>query len=163
MFSDYIGIIGAVAGSVSTLLVVEGIHRIGRIRIFLNEIRIKYYMNSNFKNSLYEDVKQPFRLGYDLDIYNSGNMPNILHNFSLAFYKGNTLVLEDRPKCDGTVLNINPRQVISVSQIFDTDDIDNSLVGTTKIVLKYKTSKRRLRKFVLYEGQPLYPDTGKKS
>lgn len=119
-------------------------------------------MNSNFKNSLYEEVKQPFRLGYDLDIYNSGNIPNILHDFTLAFYKGSTLVLEDHPKSDGNVFNVNPRQIISISQIFDMDDMDNALVGITKIVLKYKTSKRRARKFVLYEGQPLYPDTGKK-
>lgn len=162
MFNEYIGIIGAVAGSISTLLVMEGIHRIGGIKVFPREVRIKYHMNSNFKNSLYEEVKQPFRLGYDLDIYNSGNIPNILHDFSLLFYKGSTLVLEDRPKSDGSVLNVNPRQIISVTQVFDMDDFNNALVGITKIVLKYKTSKRRTRKFVLYEGQPLYPDTGKK-
>ncbi|WMI82187.1 hypothetical protein [Anaerotignum sp. MB30-C6] len=161
MLSDYIGIIGAVAGSVSTFLVMEGVHRLGGIRIFLREVRIKYHMNSSFKNSMYEEVKQPFRLGYDLEVYNSGNIPNILHDFSLVFYKGNSVVLEDRPKCDRNVFNVNPRQIIDISQVFDMDDLDDTLVGTTKIVLKYRTLKRRYRKFVLYEGQPIFPDTGK--
>lgn len=162
MLNDYIGIIGAVAGSVSTLLAMEGIHRLGGVKVYPREVRIKYHMNSSFKNSMYEEVKQPFRLGYDLDIFNSANIPNVLHGFSLAFYKGNTLVLEDGPKCDGSVLNVNPRQIVPVTQVFDMDDLDDVLVGITKIVLKYRTSKRGTRKFVLYDGQPLYPDTGKK-
>ncbi|MDD3394193.1 MAG: hypothetical protein EOM28_04845 [Clostridia bacterium] len=162
MLSEYIGIIGAVAGSVSTLLATEGIRHLGSIKVFPSEVRIKYNMNSNFKNSIYEDVKQPFRLGYDLDVYNCCNMPQILHDFTLSFYKGTTLVLEDHPKSDKKLYSVNSKGIISITQVYDMDDFDNLLVGTTKIVLKYKTSKRRSRKFVLYEGQPLYPDTGKK-
>lgn len=162
MLSDYIGIIGAVAGSVSTLLVMEAIRHMGGIKFFLRDIRFKYRLNSSFSNSLYEDIKQPFRLGYDLDIYNCGNIPKLAHDFTLAFYKGSSMVLQANPKSDKSAFNVNPREIISVSQVFDMDDIENTLVGITKIVLKYKTTKRRTHKFVLYQGQPLYPDTGKK-
>ncbi|KXL52706.1 hypothetical protein CLNEO_17270 [Anaerotignum neopropionicum] len=163
MLSEYIGIIGAVAGSVSTLIVVESIRHIGGVKFFLRDIRFKYRLNSSFSNSLYEEVKQPFRLGYDLDIYNCGSIPRLAHDFSLAFYKGGSLVLKANPKCDKNAFNVNPRELVSVSQVFDMDDLDNTLVGITKIVLSYKTSKRRNRKFVLYHGNPLYPDTGKKA
>ncbi|MDD4844814.1 MAG: hypothetical protein PHU31_10895 [Anaerotignum sp.] len=163
MLSEYIGIIGAVAGSVSTLIVVECIRHMGGVKFFLRDIRFKYRLNSSFNNSLYEEVKQPFRLGYDLDIYNCGSIPRLTHDFSLGFYKGSSLVLKASPKCDRNAINVNPRELVSVSQVFDMDDIDNTLVGITKIVLNYKTSKRRIRKFVIYEGQPLYPDATKKA
>ncbi len=162
MLSEYIGIIGAVAGSVSTLVVTECIRHFGSVKIFPSDIRIKYHMNSNFNNSIYEEVKQPFRLGYDLEIYNSSSVPQILHEFKLVFYKGSTHVHEDRPKSDGHILSIGPKGILSLTQVYDIDDANNILVGITKIILKYKTSGLRSRKFVLYDGRPLYPDTGKK-
>lgn len=163
MLSEYIGIIGAVAGSVSTLFVAECIRHIGSVKVFPTDVRIKYHLNSNFNNSIYEEVKQPFRLGYDLEIYNSSNVPQIVHEFKLAFYKGNNLVYEDRPKCDRHILSIPPKGIHSITQVYDMDDIDNVLVGVSKIILKYRTLKMRYRKFVLYEGPSLYPDTGKKA
>ncbi len=123
MLSEYIGIIGAVAGSVSTLFVAECIRHIGSVKVFPTDVRIKYHLNSNFNN----------------------------------------LVYEDRPKCDRHILSIPPKGIHSITQVYDMDDIDNVLVGVTKIVLKYKTLKMRYRKFVLYEGPALYPDTGKKA
>ncbi|MPN01297.1 hypothetical protein SDC9_148506 [bioreactor metagenome] len=98
-----------------------------------------------------------------MEIYNSSNVPQIVHEFKLAFYKGNNLVYEDRPKCDRHILSIPSKGIHSITQVYDMDDIDNVLVGVTKIVLKYKTLKMRYRKFVLYEGPALYPDTGKKA
>ncbi|MFV0314761.1 MAG: hypothetical protein ACK5I7_06610 [Anaerotignum sp.] len=161
MLDDFIGIFGAIAGSISTFLIVEGVHRLGGLQFFSHEVRIKYHLNSSFNNSLYEEVKQPFRLAYDLEVYNSGNIPNILHDFSLVFYKGNSISLEDRPKSDKKIYNIHPREIISINQIFEMDDLENDLVGITKIVLKYKTSKRKYQKYVIYEGQPILPDPGK--
>ena len=162
MLNAYIGIIGAVAGSVSTLIVTECIRHIGSVKVYPSDIRIKYHMNSNFNNSIYEEVKQPFRLGYDLEIYNSSSVPQMLHDFKLAFYKNGSFIYEDHPKSDGRMLSVGPKGILSLTQVYDVDDINNALVGITKIILKYKTSGSRTRKFVLYEGQPLYPDTNKK-
>lgn len=163
MLNEYIGIIGAVAGavagSVSTLLASEGIRRIGRLKFYLKNIRIRYILNQNFENKLYETERQPFRLGYDLEIYNSGNIPRIVHDFRLVFYKRGAIVFENPPKCDTPALSIHPREIISISQMFDLDDRDDLLVGVNKIILKYRTGKNRYKKYVIYEGQPIMPET----
>lgn len=153
VIKDFEGIIGAVLGFVSTLIVTDILRKKGILKIYLMEYEGIYYTNDKGEIRPMEDEKDIimfFSLKYKIQVYNRSDTPKIMRNFKVTFVKDKKMVYSLVPKNETTrvytsysskvdemeVSNIIPReiQVLEHSGYVSVEHLDTQLKVVTRRV-----------------------------
>ena len=97
IIKEFEGIIGAILGSAFTLIITDILKKIGKLKINLNDFEERYWYNS--KDDRYEPTTskkyctsiEGFRFKFDIDVYNSSELPKIMRDLKISIYKKNIL------------------------------------------------------------------------
>lgn len=172
MDNQYVGIIGTVIGSVSTLITSEIIKHFGRTKIFLRKLLIKTDTYGNVGcmcGDKTADDLYGLGLKCDLEFYNGSNIPKMFHNFYINFYINNRLVKKVAPNDEDTrvsnshgsridgikAFSIKAKEVYVLRlsmYLLDNEGIQE-LDNVDKIVLEYNNSSNRKKTFTIYRGK----------
>lgn len=168
---EFEGIIGAVLGSVATLIATDYLSKKGKLKIYLMKYEGIYetykdvgcYSGEEKELQLYH-----FRLNYKLQVYNKSDTPKIMRDFKILFIRDKKVLYYLVPDDEATrrfsahtymvdemeVSNVMPReiQVLEQSGYISEEEL-GKIEGATKIELVYFDEKDRKRRVVLYKGE----------
>lgn len=167
--NEFEGIIGAVLGSVSTLIVTDFIKRRGKLNIFVfnREYSFDTYGSVRCSQQGKEDNDlYGFSLKYKLHIYNSSDIPRIMRDFQIIIYLDNRIIHRLIPKDETTrvykthyftvdeagIVNINSREAIELEQSIYIHEEDMQTTQFNKIDLCYINDKNNMITVNLYNG-----------
>ena len=93
IIKEFEGIIGAILGSTFTLIITDILKKIGKLKIYLNNFEGRYWYNS--KDDRYEPTTskkygtsiESFRFKFDIDVYNSSEIPKIMRDLKISILK----------------------------------------------------------------------------
>ncbi|MBR0599023.1 hypothetical protein [Sinanaerobacter chloroacetimidivorans] len=164
---EFEGIIGAVLGSVSTLIVTDFLRHRGKLNVYIVNKEYNFdtyksvgcYSNGSEDNDLYG-----FRLKYTLQVYNSFDVPQIMRNFQIRFYTNDKLIVQEIPRDETTkvyaahsihvnevgVVNINSREAVQLEQSIYLNVEEFQTDHFNKIDLCYLNDKNKLMTIRLY-------------
>ncbi|MCI5521922.1 MAG: hypothetical protein MR411_04900 [Tenericutes bacterium] len=100
IIKEFEGIIGAILGSAFTLIITDILKKIGKLKIYLNNFEGRYWYNS--KDNRYEPTTskkygtsiESFRFKFDIDVYNSSELPKIMRDLKISIYKNKKFLKE---------------------------------------------------------------------
>lgn len=170
---EFEGIIGAILGSVVTLIITDILQNQGKIK--------QYLMSYEAKVDTYEDVGCSQRgkegddiygygIKYEFQIYNGYKFPKIMRKFNIEFYKDKKLVMSIIPKdesnrrfsCgtsrveDVEIANIQSYEITSYihsAYIVNWEENFKKLNGVNRIALVYYDEKEKKHTIVLSEKE----------
>jgi len=164
------GILGAVLGSSTTLIVSDILKRKGELKLYLIKWEGCYKTYGDIGCSLLGKEDSDFyfySFSYTLQVYNKSDVPKIMKDFKIKFYKEKEEVYSFIPNNDYTerygagstmvdkmeVANIKPKeiQVLKQSGYVNENDLD-IIEGTSKIKLTYYDEKDKERTILLYKS-----------
>ena len=173
MIMEFEGIIGAIIGSVVTLIITDILQNRGKIK--------HYLMNYEAKADTYEDVGclqsgkagkdiYGYSIRYEFQIYNGYNFPKIMRKFSVEFYKDKSLVMSIIPSDESTrrffsgasrveimqIANIQSHEIFSYKHsvyVGNWEGEFKKLNGINKIALVYYDEKEKKHTIILSEKE----------
>jgi hypothetical protein len=170
IIKDFEGVIGAVLGSVSTLIVNDILKKKGILKIYLMKFEGIYYTidkgvirqaKGEEDNILY------YSFNYKIQVYNRSETPKIMRDFKVIFIKDKKIVYSVVPADESTrrvtetryhaddmdVYNIMPKtiQVLEQSGLVNEEEFDK-VEGLTKIELNYYDEMDKKRRVLLHKG-----------
>ena len=100
IIKEFEGIIGAILGSTFTLIITDILKKIGKLKIYLNNFEGRYWYNSKedrYKQTTskkYGTSIESFRFKFDIDVYNSSELPKIMRDLKISIYKNKKFLKE---------------------------------------------------------------------
>nr|WP_308545312.1 hypothetical protein [uncultured Lachnoclostridium sp.] len=170
IMKDFEGIIGAILGSVSTLIVTDFLRKKGILKTYLMKYVGIYYTNAMGEIRPIEDEKDKIMylsLKYKIQVYNRSDTTKIMRNFKVVFIKDKKIVYSFVPNNEATrvfstysykieemeVSNVIPREIQVLDQSgYVSDEYIDLVEGSNKIELHYYDEKDRKRRVLLYKG-----------
>lgn len=165
LLKEYEGIIGAVFGSVTTLITTDFLRKKGKCKIYLVFFEGKYKTYNDV--GCYKENDSDF-YSYEIhckyQVYNGSDIPKIMRDFKVSFIKDTQEVYSVIPKDKTTarisnkaynieemeIFNISPKEIRVIEQSVYVSEKDLDLIeATTKIELSYYDEKETKRKFNL--------------
>ena len=170
IIKEFEGIVGAILGSITTLIVSDMLKRKGKLKTYLVEWKGKYETFGDVGCSLKGKESSDFydyNFSYTLQLYNKSDTPKIMRNFKIKFYKGKDEVFSYVPDNEDTrrysshaywidkmeVLNVNPKEieVLKQSGHINYEELD-SIEESSKVELTYYDERDKRRTVILYKG-----------
>jgi hypothetical protein len=167
---DFEGVIGAILGSVSTLIVTDILRKKGKLKIYLMKYEGIYYSNDSGvvrQAKGVEDSILYYSFSHKIQVYNKSEIPKIMRDFKVIFLKDKEIVYSLVPNDEATrrisgpihhvdvmeVSNIMPKtiQVIEHSGIVKKEDFDK-VNCSNRIELLYYDEKDRKKRLLLHKG-----------
>ena len=163
---EFDAILGTILGSVATLIVTEIIRHLGKIKCYVNQFsKTPIYHNQKDGTIIYQKEEQTeleaYAINFQLDIYNSSELPKIMRNLKLRIEDGKknyeeiTVTDESTRKidsfgishvCNLDVLNVLPKKVISLNlgAYFEFKTITLPRLLTLKLVYKDENNHEKI-------------------
>lgn len=164
---EFEGIVGAVLGSVATLIATELLKSRGKVKLYLKEFQGIYQTYGDVgagQRGKTDNDFYGYNLKYTFQIYNGTDLPRIMRDFKVDFYKGDKIVYSDVPKNEETrrysqhfsnvdemeISNIYPReiQILKHSIYISSENLDK-IEGATKIEMIFYNEKDKKRSLLL--------------
>lgn len=164
---EFEGIIGAILGSVTTLIATELLKSRGKLKLYLKDFVGVFQTYGDVgcgKLDKTDDDFYGFKLKYSFQVYNGTGLPRIMKDFKIVFYKGNKIVYSEVPDNEQTrenkqyystidemeVFNIYPReiQVLKHSMYIHENDLIK-IEGATKVEMIYFDEKGKKKSLLL--------------
>ncbi|EMG25907.1 hypothetical protein K7G42_06055 [Streptococcus parauberis] len=164
---EFEGIIGAILGSVATLITTELLKSRGKIRLYLRDFIGVYQTYRDVgagRSGKTDDDFYGYKMKYSFEVYNGTDLSRIMRGFRVVFYNGDKAVFSEIPKNEETrrysqhfssidemeILNIYPReiQVLKHSLYISEEDLDK-IEDSTKIVMTYYNEKDKQKSLIL--------------
>lgn len=171
ILSEYDGIIGAVLGTVATLITTDWLQNKGKLNIFVLNWTAKYetYYDAGCSasgkkdNDLYDYLNK-----FELEIYNSSSLPKIMRSVKIEYYNNNKIKYVSNIDNEDTrrliancilhtdeleVINFMPKEVIKLKLSADIGENKlDEIEGCNKVLFSYIDEKNKKRSIVLYKG-----------
>jgi hypothetical protein len=167
ILNSFQGIIGAILGSVTTLVVTDILKKKGHLKSYLISYDDNFQSFQDVCCSLdgkkEEDI-YAYHAGYTIQIYNKSDTPKIMRDFKLIFKENkkerHSLIPHDEETRSYSrpfsypekmeVVNIAPKEIQVLKQsICVIYDMLDRIEGANKVELQYKDEKDRKRKIAL--------------
>ena len=171
IIKEFEGIIGAILGSAFTLIITDILKKIGKLKIYLNNFEGRYWYNS--KDDRYEPTTskkygtsiESFRFKFDIDVYNSSELPKIMRDLKISIYKNKKFLKEvnvndeetRRVVCrcitvdKTTIFNIPAKESYNLKLSAEIpEDIAFMMKDGLIIKLKYKNEKNKNKYFKIF-------------
>lgn len=170
---EFEGIIGAILGSVATLIVTDILKRKGKLKIYLINSNGDYHYYENvLRGSTTKKTKNSvidyFKYDFTIDIYNSSELPKIMREIKVNVYKNKELLKEIEVKDESTrrltsarcvtvdnlnLYNISAKESVSFDLSVDLpSDIAEKLKDGLILKMCYKDEKNKSKYFELFNG-----------
>ena len=170
IIKEFNGILGAILGSSATLIVSDILKRKGKLTIYPIKWQGCYETFGDigcFQSGKEDSDFYHYKFSYTLQVYNKSEIPKIMCNFEVEFYKERKETYSLIPNNDYTernasgatwvdkmeVANIRPKeiQVLKQSSYINDNDLD-FIEGSSKIELTYHDEKDKERTILLYKN-----------
>ena len=167
VLNEFQGIIGAILGTVATLIVTDILKKKGKLKIYISKYNAKYdsYKNAGcFSDGDEKTRLYSFSMKYTIQVYNQSDSQKIMRDFHLVFKEDRQEIYSIVPKDEVTrrysshissiddmeISNISPReiQVLDHSFYFLEKEMHN-IEGANLVELQYKDEKNKKRKFAI--------------
>ncbi len=177
IIKEFEGIIGALLGTISTLIVTEIIRKVGKFKHYLLEYNSKIdtygdvgcYFSGKDKDNYYG-----YSIKYKFQVYNGYEEPQIMRDFKLKFFKNKKEIFFLVPRDETTkhlsdagyriddvdIFNLKPKEIHSFHQsvyILESKEEINMLDGVTKVELSYLDNRDRIHKLLLSQEKIVIP------
>ena len=110
------GIVGALLGVISTLVVTEIVKNKGKIKFYLQKSDFKMYMTDSYggqtETNLYDDVESS-TIAIEMDIFNSSYTPRPLREIRVKFYDSEGKLLLETKAFDESTRRVSAGMVRS--------------------------------------------------
>ena len=167
VLNEFQGIIGAILGSVITMIVTDVLKKRGRLKIYLISYEDKFQtfkdVGCSTGNKRDEDF-YGYSIKYTIQVYNKSDTPKIMRDFKLVFIKKTKEIYTIVPSDEETrrysshstqidtmeISNIAPKEIQSLNQsTYIMNDMLDRLENTDKVELHYRDEKSKKRKIIL--------------
>ena len=172
IIKEFEGIIGAILGSIGTLIATDILKRKGKLNIYLMDFKGKYWYREKDHYDLTttktkDNVLNSYKFEFIIDVYNSNELPKIMRDIKICIYKNKTLLNEvdvndeetRRISCHcvmvdkTTVFNINGRQSYNIKLSAELPEEETHKLKDGLILkLKYKNEKGKNKYFEIFNG-----------
>lgn len=169
IIKEFNGIIGAVVGSVTTLIVTKLLKSTGKIHLYLKDWDVKNTIKNEFRERTYIKTTslevESLYIKFKMDIYNSSEIPKIMRNIKIGFYDNKkelfSVILNDKDNeitreyfsfsQESTIINIEAKKCIVKEFNFNIDDktIIDLLKNTNTIYFMYTNEKNKNKKVLI--------------
>lgn len=161
------GVIGAVLGTVSTLIVTELLKNKGKLNCYINDWEAKFDTYGDVGCSMMgktDDDLYGYGFSFELQIYNSCDVKRILRNITITFHKNGKEKLSIIPYDESTrrrtqisskadkikIVNIIPKEIIEIKlsgwiieeDLYKLDNIDSIYIGF------YNEKNKKVKKLI---------------
>ncbi len=174
IIKEFEGIIGAILGSTITLIITDILKKKGKLKIYLNDFDGKYWYNS--KDNHYGPTTskkdgtniESFRFEFDIDVYNSSELPKIMRDLKINIYKNKELLKEVDVNDEETRRVVSRCITVDKTTIYNIpakesynfklsaeipEDIAFMMKDGLIIKLKYKNEKNKNIYFKIFEDK----------
>lgn len=168
ILKEFDGILGAVVGSVATLITTQIIKSMGKLNLYLKKWDVENQRNDECGCVTYEratslDTKSLY-ITVILEIYNSCENPKIMRNIKFGFYNGKKEVFAVSPNDkentiksqhysipkEVTIINIEAKKCIVKEFNFEIDNSSIHLLrDTNNIYLLYTNERNIIKRFLI--------------
>lgn len=183
---EFEGIIGAVLGSVGTLIVTDILKRKGKLKIYLmaSNGNFKYNVMGSILNwrESEEDDFYCYDHNIELNLYNSCDSPKFIRDLKINIYNNNDLLFVKEMKDEDTrvitpgryssckinnakMYNIEPKIVIDLNLSFYLSEEEYRKIDNDKKVkfeISYINDKNKVKRIEVYNDYLKEPDIEKK-
>lgn len=169
---EFEGIIGAVLGSVATLIVTHLLAHSGNLKSYVVDKKLDFITFFEQNNRMPKDSRDTLErvsLHYRLQIYNKSDVYKIMRDFKVDFYKNKEAVFSIVPKDESTrkrsqyttwvdemeVANIPANEIVIFKHSLDIWEGKKEftlLDGVTEIKLSFFDEKDKRRHILLHAG-----------
>lgn len=172
IIKEFEGIIGAILGSVVTLVVTDILKQKGKLNIYLMEFKGKYwYKDKDYGDTTTkrkESVIDSYRFNFVIDVYNSNELPKIMRDIKICIYNDNELLNEvfvndeetRRVSCHTimvdktTVFNIGGKESYNLKMSAEIPTKEAGMLKNGLILkLKYNDEKNKTKYFEIFNGK----------
>lgn len=173
VLKDYSGIIGAVLGSTSTLVITNIFKKIGKLKLYLMNFEGKYvYFDKSFGGATFEKTENSeidfYDLKFSIDIYNSSEAPKIMRDINLCIFEKKKMLYKESIKDEDTrrfsqigsfakninICNIQGNESISLNLgIHIPKQIAINLKNELVFKFSYRDEKNKINFFKLFNGK----------
>lgn len=171
LVKDFEGVIGAILGSVSTLIVTDILRRRGKLKSYIMKYEGVFYTNDSagdirpIENENDKIINYSFE--YKIQVYNRSDTTKIMRDFKVVFIKDKKIVYSFVPRNEATriyssysykvdemeVSNVMPREIQVLDQSgYVSGELIDRIEGSTKVELHYYDEKDKKRRVLLYKG-----------
>ena len=181
---EFEGIIGAVLGTVATLITTNILKGLGKLNVYVMNSTGKFNYNVNGFIQKDRESKEDKLCGYDhklvLNLYNSSDSPKFLRDLKLNVFNEKEFLfaidMQDEntrrfsagiSKADNAkIYNIEPRIAIELSLSFYLTEKDYRKINNNKkvrFVISYINNKNKIKKFDIFNDYLKEPKIKKKT
>ncbi len=173
VLKDYSGIIGAVLGSTSTLVITNIFKKCGKLKLYLMNFEGEYvYYDKTFGGTTYQKTDKSkidlYNLKFSIDIYNSSEEPKIMRDIKLCIFQKKKLLYKESIKDEDTrkisqigsyannlnICNIKGKESISLNlSIKIPKQIAINLKNEVIFKYCYRNEKNKVKYFQIFEGK----------
>ena len=178
IIKEFDGIIGAILGSVITLIVTDILKSKGKLKIYLMKGQGNFYYNVMGFHQTYRESKEDklsyYKYELELNIYNSSDSFKFIRDIKLIVSNGDKFILEDEIMDEETrvynqhfshidpakIYNIAPKIVMPLKLSFSLSDKEYKSIDTKKKVkfeISYIDDKNKNRKIKIYDDYLVEP------
>lgn len=183
ILKDFEGIIGAVLGSVATLVTTYCLQHRGKLKNYSIEYIARFQtfkdVGCGMKGKEDKDI-YGYSIRYRFEIYNGYDYPRVVRKFLLDFYRNKKLVFSEVPKDELTriynhhishaenseLANIPSHEIMAFDQsvyLMYSDESFNKLDGITRVELSYLDENDKKRTIIISEDPIIIPKVKKKN
>ncbi len=170
IIKEFDGILGAILGSVATLITTDIIRKKGKLNIYVESADGNYEYNTN--GFVSTERKKDSNLCYyifnlKIEIYNKSDSPKIIRNIKLNIYNDDKLVYKKEIKDeatrrhyqsisvvdDATIYNIEPKKIYEYEykMILSIEEL-KKLKGDVTFELIFINEKNKIQRFKVFGG-----------
>lgn len=174
IIKEFEGIIGAILGSVATLIATDFLKQKGKLKIYLMDFKGQYWYNSKEKHYGPTTSKKDgttidsFRFEFIIDIYNSSELPKIMRDLKICIFQRKKLIKEidvndedtrrTVSRCitvdKTTIFNFNGKESYNIKLSAEIpEDVAFMLKNGLIIKLKYKNEKNKDKYVKIFDGK----------
>lgn len=167
VLNDFQGIIGAILGSATTLIVTDMLKKRGQLKIYLITYKDKFQTFKDVGCSMGNKEDEDFygySVKYVIQVYNKSDTPKIMRDFKFVFFKNKKEIYALVPDNEDTrryssyttnidemeISNIAPKEIQVLKQsIYIMYEVLDRIEGYDRIELQYRDEKDKKRKVTL--------------
>ncbi|MCQ4922264.1 hypothetical protein NE686_04150 [Tissierella carlieri] len=167
VLNDFQGIIGAILGSATTLIVTDMLKKRGQLKIYLITYKDKFQTFKDVGCSMGNKEDEDFygySVKYVIQVYNKSDTPKIMRDFKFVFFKNKKEIYSIVPDNEDTrryssyttninemeISNIAPKEIQVLKQsIYIMYEVLDRIEGSDRIELQYRDEKDKKRKVTL--------------
>ncbi|MBU3175177.1 hypothetical protein KPL47_02205 [Clostridium estertheticum] len=170
IIKEFEGILGAILGSSTTLIITQLLKRMGKLNLFIKNWDVWTQQNDDFGGTSMIKAtscnEAYYYITFNMEIYNGSDIPKIMRDVNIAFYKDKKELFKivpcdiDNDKIIGggfrdsqkvNVLNIEPKKCTTKDFGFSIDDINmlDSLKEVNNIYFIHTNESIKVKKLLI--------------